>query len=425
MEKRAKRRNLETNASPVFGGNIVIDVESAAELINQHIVKLGRQKVSLNDLAGKTLAEPIRAVRDQPPFDRVAMDGIAVCYENFLNDHAKIEGIQQAGYPPLSLQQLNNAIEVTTGAILPHNTDTVIPYEDISVNRNVVTLKKDIELKRGSNIHRKGSDYRQGTLLLTEGTTLTTTSVALIAGQGSCEETVFKWPKVAVISTGDELVRPGRDCKKWQIWHSNLYGIQVELMNIGFTKEELDFYHIKDDREEMMILLAKILETHQIIILSGGVSKGKYDFVPTVMSDLKVEKIFHCVRQRPGKPMYFGTGSKGQNIFGLPGNPVSSLVCTRKYIIPALQNACGIKPQYCFAVLKENICFKKNFCLFQAVTVCFDEKGRLRASPVFSNGSGDFFNLAKSDGLLQLPADKMIYKKGDAFPFFHWAKGAF
>ena len=403
----------------------MIDVESATELINQHIVKLGKEKVSLNHLAGKALAEPIWAVRDGPPFDRVAMDGIAICYKNFFNSCAKIENIQQAGYPPVPLKQASNAIEVTTGAILPHGTDTIVPYEDIVINQGLVTLKKESQLKQGSHIHRQGSDYGRGTLLLKEGTYLTSTSVALIAGQGCNEGVVFKLPKIAIVSTGDELVMPGNKCEGWQIWHSNLYGIQVELMNIGFTKEDLDFYHIKDDRKEMMKLLIEILETHQIIILSGGVSKGKYDFVTAVMRDLQVEEIFHRIKQKPGKPMYFGVRAQGKNIFGLPGNPVSSLVCTRKYIIPALQKACGIKPQDSFALLEEDIHFKKNFCLFQAVTVSFDETGRLRASPVFSNGSGDFFNLAKSDGFLQLPMDKTIYKKGEVFPFFSWGKGAF
>ena len=425
MEKRAKRRNLETDASPVFGGNIMIDVESATELINRHIVRPDKQKVSLNHLAGKTLAEPIKAERDGPPFDRVAMDGIAVCYKSFIDGYAKIEGIQQAGYPPLSLKQSGNVIEVTTGAILPHGTDTIVPYEDIVIGQGLVTLKKESSLKKGSHIHCQGSDYGQGTLLLKEGTCLNSTSVALIAGQGSCEEVVFKLPKVAIVSTGDELVMPGNKCEEWQIWHSNLYGIQVELMNIGFTKEDLDFYHIKDDRKEMRRLLTEIFKTHQIIILSGGVSKGKYDFVTAVMSDLKVKEIFHRVRQKPGRPMYFGVKSTGQNIFGLPGNPISSLVCTRKYIIPALQKALGLKARYCFAVLEEDIPFKKNLCLFKEVTVSFDNTGQLRAYPVFTNGSGDFFNLAKSDGFLQLPAEETIYKKGDVFPFFSWAKGSF
>ena len=371
------------------------------------------------------MAEPVRAKRDGPPFDRIAMDGIAVCYKKFLNGRATIEGLQQAGRPPLSLQQASNAIEVTTGAILPHGTDTVIPYEDIVIDGHTVTLKQECQFKQGSHIHRQGSDYGRGKLLLKEGTRFTTTSVILIAGQGRCEEVVFKLPKTAVVSTGDELVSPGKNCQQWQIWRSNLYGIQVELMKIGFTEDELDFYHSKDDREEMTDLFAELFKTHQIIILSGGVSKGKYDFVSAVMHDLKAKEIFHRVRQKPGKPMYFGVGPTGQNIFGLPGNPVSSIVCTRRYIIPALQKALGLKARDCFAVLEEDISFKKNLCLFKEVTVSFDNTGQLRAYPVSTNGSGDFFNLAKSDGFLQLPEDKTIYKKGDAFPFFSWAKGAF
>ena len=162
----------------------MIDVESAIGLINRHFVKIENEKVDLNSLGGRVLSEPIRAKRDQPPFDRVAMDGIAVRFGANPARRYKIEGIQRAGQPQAKLKGECHAIEVMTGAMLPAGTDTVIPYERLTIENDKATLKDGFELKGKQNIHFHGSDYRQGHTLLEAGARLSSASVSLIAGQG-------------------------------------------------------------------------------------------------------------------------------------------------------------------------------------------------------------------------------------------------
>ena len=398
----------------------MIEVESAEELVLCNSLKLQQEMLPLKSLAVRVLAESISAKRHQPPFDRVAMDGIAICFQGSSQKNFKIEGIQRAGQAALSLIDPNNALEVMTGAMLPVGTNTVIPYEVISIKNNIAFLNDDYQLEEKKNIHFHSSDYQQGEILLTPGTKLTSAGVALIAGQGSKEALVSKSPQIAIISTGDELIEPGNVCEKWQIWRSNPYGIQAELLGLGISKNEIDFFHLKDNPEEMINTLSKVLETHQVLILSGGVSMGKYDFVHSIMNDLGVKKIFHKIKQKPGKPMFFGVGTKGQNVFGLPGNPVSALVCMRRYVIPGLSKALGFELVKQYAILEEDVFFKKEFTLFCPVTIACNQNGQQSAMPISTNGSGDFSGLAKSDGFLQLPSNKKNYIKGEAYPLFKW-----
>ena len=184
----------------------------------------------------------------------------------------------------------------------------------------------------------------------------------------------------------------------------------------------MKLFHFSDDPAHLFSGLSSILQSFQLIILSGGVSKGRFDFVPQILRDLHVQKVFHWVKQRPGKPMYFGTGKDNQTVFGLPGNPVSALICLRRYIVPLMLKFIGdIRPTK-KAYLTKDISFKKNLTLFQAVSVwpCPDREGRLIAHPLTSNGSGDFSSLAESRGFLELPAQDKLYKKGSPYPFFNW-----
>jgi molybdopterin molybdotransferase len=166
--------------------------------------------------------------------------------------------------------------------------------------------------------------------------------------------------------------------------------------------------------------LKKILNEFPFVVLSGGVSMGKFDFIPSVLADLKVKKVFHKVTQRPGKPFWFGSGSKQQMVFGLPGNPVSCLVNLRRYVLPALFKNIGLEFKNSYAVLEKDISFKKSLTYFPAVSTYFSKEGVQLASPIKSNGSGDYFSLHKSDGILELPSEKELFKKGEAYPFYRW-----
>ncbi len=400
----------------------MIDVKLADELIGNCTIELSTELVNLSDLKGRVLASPIKASREYPPFDRVAMDGIAICYKNSSNNKCfTIQGIQKPGNKALDLKSSKEAIEVMTGAVLPAGTDTVIPYEHIEIKNNQAIVKEEVKLNQ--NIHFKGSDYLKDCILLDSGLKLNSASIAIIASQGIKEVLVFNYPNIAIISTGDELIEPGLNCKDWQIWRSNPFSISAELESLGLPKENMNMFHLNDNRNQIYNSLTNIIDNFEVIILTGGVSMGKYDFVHSVMADLDVKKIFHKVKQKPGKPIFFGIKNE-KIIYGLPGNPVSSLFCTRRYIIPFIERALGLKPTFFKAILSEDVFFKKiDFVLFKAVNIESSDQGNLIATPIKSNGSGDFSSLALSQGFIELPAGQCEYKVGDFFPFYSW-KGA-
>ncbi len=399
----------------------MIDVESAVGLIAKNSLKNKKERLSLENLNGRVLAHSFYAKREQPPFDRVAMDGIAFLYKEGLN-YFTLLGSQRAGEAPISIKKSSQAIEVMTGAILPLGVDTVVPYEQISIKNGNAYINDDYTTKPKSNIHFQGSDHPEGELLLPAGVKLNSTSIALIAGQGCHEATVSASPKIAIISTGDELIDPGKPCEKWQIWRSNSYGIRAELLKIGIPLNKIELFHLDDDESQIVSSLKEILAAHEILIISGGVSMGKYDFVHSAMSDIGVRKVFHKIKQRPGKPMFFGVGGNGQNVFGLPGNPISALICMRKYVTSAIEASFGRTEAMQYAVLSEEIQFKKDFSFFKHVKIFCNKEGQVLATPICSNGSGDFASLAKSDGFLELPADEEIFKKGSAYRYFSWGR---
>ena len=397
----------------------MIEVESALALIHRHIVQPGIESKPLGDTVGRLLASTIRANRRGPPYDRVAMDGMAVNIGSSPLECYSLEGIQRAGEGPKTLTSPRAALEVMTGAMLPLGANTVIPYECFSRRGSRAYLSKGYRPKSGANIHREGSDHDKGDILLESHTRITPAAVALMAGQGLTETSVFSLPPAALVSTGDELVEPGKPCEKWQIWRSNTYGIHAELRRLGYGEGDIVHRSVGDDRESMLKTLSPLLENHSLIILSGGVSAGKYDFIPGVLKELGVVEIFHKVKQRPGKPLYFGLGPGGENIFGLPGNPVSALICMRRYVSTAIEGSL-VPGEYPTASLSEDIPFEKDFSLFCPVKTLLTRGSTLKAHPLSLNGSGDFAGLGKSDGFLQLPSHKSLYKKGETYPYFTW-----
>ena len=188
-------------------------------------------------------------------------------------------------------------------------------------------------------MHRRGSDGRQGALLLQTGTLLRAPEIAVAASAGMARVRVSSQPAIMVVSTGDELIEPGDPIADYQVRRSNAYAVAATLRRRGFGRVGDD--HVPDDEDLLRERLALHLTTHEVVILSGGVSMGKFDLVPKVLTQLGVQQVFHNVAQRPGKPMWFGIGPQGQAVFGLPGNPVSTLVCLIRYVIPAIAEAMG------------------------------------------------------------------------------------
>jgi len=363
----------------------------------------------------------VYAERDQPPFDRVSMDGVAVDSNAVLRGvrRFRIQGIQAAGAPPLKLAAGEDAIEVMTGAILPLGSDCVIPVEQLEVADGFASLAAGVVGAPYVNVHRRGSDSRQGDLLLASGTLLRAPEIAVAASAGMARVRVSSQPAVMIVSTGDELVEPGDPIADYQVRRSNSYAVAATLRKRGLVRIGDD--HVPDDEDLLHERLALHLTTHEVVVLSGGVSMGKYDFVPKALMRLGVQEVFHNIAQRPGKPMWFGIGPRGQAVFGLPGNPVSTLVCLIRYVIPAIAEAMGTKraPPERLA-LAAPVAFKPALAYFLPVVIEHDDWGRPWANPRPPNGSGDFLSLAGTDGFVELPPGPNTYPKGFVSSVYRW-----
>jgi molybdopterin molybdotransferase len=393
----------------------------AEEAINSRLTCLPIESLPLTQCVGGTLRENVYAERDTPPFDRVSMDGIAVDSEQLRRGlrRFRVQATQAAGAPALKLAVGENAIEVMTGAVLPLAADCVIPVEQYDVVDGVVSLKSIGASTPFHNVHRRGSDSRQGALLLKSGTLLRAPEIAVAASAGMARVRVSSQPAVMIVSTGDELVEPGDPIADYQVRRSNAYACAATLRMRGFGRVGDD--HVLDDEDMLRERLTLHLTTHEVLILSGGVSMGKFDFVPKVLLQVGVQEVFHNIAQRPGRPMFFGIGPQGQSVFGLPGNPVSTLVCLIRYVIPAIAEAMGTHraPPERLA-LAAPVTFQPTLTYFLPVAIAQDDWGRSWAHPRPPNGSGDFLSLAGTDGFVELPPGPNTYPRGFVTSIYRW-----
>jgi molybdopterin molybdotransferase len=392
----------------------------AETLIEQHLTCLPIESLPLTQAAGAILRENIYAERDHPPFDRVAMDGIALSTSAASNNtgRLRVSGSQAAGDPPQTLSDPDSCIEIMTGAMLPRGCDAVVPVEQVQRNGAFAEIGRNA-VQPWQNVHRRGSDCPQGALLLAAGTRLSAPEVAIAAGAGMARVRVSAQPMIVVISTGNELVEPGEVIEPHQVRRSNAYGITAALRQHGFARVADD--HVRDDEAQLTDRLGFHLRTHDVLILSGGVSMGKLDLVPSVLEKLGVNLVFHHVAQRPGKPMWFGVSQSGPAVFALPGNPVSTLVCLSRYVLPALRAAMGQAPvEVPRIALTAPVDVKAPLAFYMPVKLKSDDWGRTSAEPKPTNGSGDFTSLAGTDGFVELPPGPNTFPKGFVARFFSW-----
>ncbi|HMN45076.1 MAG TPA: molybdopterin molybdotransferase MoeA [Povalibacter sp.] len=394
----------------------------AVAAIARHVTPLEPESVPLTHLIGQVLREPIVASRDQPPFDRVTMDGIAFASAAGRRSF-RIAGTQAAGAPGQALADGEACFEVMTGAVAPTGCDCVVPVERISIDDGVATLADDVVATPGMNVHSRGLDCRAGEPLLQPGTRLGPPEVAVIASSGLSRALVSRSPRIVVISTGDELIEPGEPVQDWQIYRSNAYGVLASLQRRGYGHVAQD--HLPDDLDTLRQRLRLHLDTHDVLILSGGVSMGKFDFVPQVLTELGIGVVFHKIAQRPGKPMWFGVGTtpstQGRTVYALPGNPVSTLVCLSRYVLPGLAAAMGASQNAAERIaLAEAVNVKPPLAFFLPVQCVPETAAQRLARPRPTKGSGDFTSLIGTDGFVELPPGPTLVPPGTVVPFYRW-----
>lgn len=406
------------NRSSFAGENL--SVSAAESAIARCIPRWPAETVQLDAAVGRVLREEVRADRDQPASDRVTMDGIAFAVEDWERGTSEftIAGTQAAGHVPLIRTVAGHCIEVMTGAVLPHGCDCVVPVEQLVLRDGVAGIGPAASPQRMQFVHRRGSDYVAGSRLLAPGARLRAPEIAVLASAGRAQVRVTRDPPIAVVANGDELVDIGAAMEVHQLRRSNDRALEAGLRLRGFSR--VTRLHVADDPRRLRQSISELLESHTVLIMSGGVSMGRFDYVPGVLAELGVAVCFHKVRQRPGKPMWFGTGSNGQVVFALPGNPVSALVCLYRYVLPALERAAGASPAVPTNVrLTQAVEFEPELTWFLPVRLVNSRCGP-EASPVYTNTSGDFAALAGTDGFVELPSDQRQFPAGFSAPLYRW-----
>ena len=394
----------------------MISVAQALQTVLNSSHNYGVEEIPFLKSMGRILKEEIVADRDFPPFNRVCMDGIAIDYQQFKNGRRvfKIEGIQAAGSKQIRLKNTKNCIEVMTGAILPNHTNTVIRYEDVTLEDGIATVNIDL-IKEGQNSHNKGKDRKVNDLLITQNTKISAAEIGVLATVGKSVVKVAKQPKVMIVSTGDELVGVDQIPLEYQIRRSNVFTLVSLLERLNIPSETS---HISDDKLIIKSKIESYLLEYDVVLFSGAVSKGKYDFLPEIFEELKVYKKFHKVMQRPGKPFYFGK-TDTCTVFGFPGNPISTFVNCLAYFYPWYHRSVGLEILEEMAILGEDVSFVPNLDYFLQVAL-ENKSGNLVAFPVSANGSGDLASLANTDAFMQLPKDATEFKKGEVYPILKY-----
>lgn len=370
----------------------------------------------LERAAGRILRQEIKADQDFPPFDRVTMDGVAVRAAEISSGRRnfRIRGMAAAGETGAVLPpEEGAAMEVMTGAILPDGADCILPCEWYRLEEGILTLAEEALPKAGAFIHARGSDHRSGEVLLRPGSRLGPVAISIAAACGCGRPMVSALPRVAVIGTGDELVPVGEKPGPGQIRRTNIAALSSALELAGYPSSETGC--LRDDPQSLRTALEVILSRNDVVVLTGGVSKGKRDHVPEIARQLGALPVLHGIAQRPGKPMAVWNIPDGPVIFGLPGNPVSALVCLHRYLLPALGSWSGAVP---VASPRKRLSggFARPPGLTLFLPVVAESNGSAHPLPVAN--SGDFAGLIGSTGFLEL--DETFAEGGEA-PYFAWA----
>ncbi len=400
----------------------MLSVAEAYQQILATARPLPAETVPLAEAVGRVLRQELTADRDFPPYNRVTMDGIALRFASLQNGQTTfpIERTQLAGAVPEPLHNAQAAIEIMTGASLPLGTDTVIRYEDLDF-ADQPTRQATVRVAppcQGHNVHVQGSDQAAGAQLLTSGQLLSPAEIGVAATVGAATLAVARRPRVAVVSTGDEIVDVTQTPLPHQIRRSNAYMLQAALTQDGATS---DIFHFDDDLATLKASLPPLLAEYDAVLLSGGVSKGKADFLPQALRESSVTELFHRVAQRPGQPLWFGERPGGAVVFALPGNPVATFANYYRYVRGWLRQCSGLAPAPTeFAVLTDSVDFKPALTYFLAVRLETFPDGRLLAHSTPTSGSGDLAGLLAADGLLELTPELTHFAAGTAWPVWRY-----
>jgi molybdopterin molybdotransferase len=390
-----------------------ITVAEAESTVLSELRDFSTEKIPFSESLGRVLAEDIHADRDLPPYDRVTMDGIAIRYAALKKGirSFNIKATQAAGDVPVEINGDDECVEIMTGAAVSFSVDTVIRYEDLEMKNGNATVLVD-SVMPSQNIHFRGKDKKKNEVVVRANQFITPAIINMAAATGKVELLVKKLPRIMIISSGDELVEVDETPSPFKVRRSNNYSVQAVLQQYKLNP---DMLRIPDDAEITRQKIGECIGKYDVIIISGAISAGKFDYVPKALEELSVKKLFHKVKQRPGGPFWFGKHENGMLVFALPGNPVSTFMCLHRYFLLWLQSSWNIPIEKQFAMLIEDFTFTPQLQYFLQVKLHTNEEGRWLATPVMGNGSGDFANLVEMDAFMELPLERNSFTKGEVF----------
>ena len=393
----------------------MISVEEALDKILSHIQPLGYEKVSILEALGRVIAEEIYAPRDIPPLDNSGMDGYAVKCEDIQHaspDHpVRLEVIEDlpAGFISKRTLESGQAIRIMTGAPIPKGGDTIVPVEDTRKEDGFVLVFNAIPF--GKHVRRAGEDVRKGDRVIAMGDLIRPAEVGMLASVSRSFITVYQRPLVAILCTGEELVDVDEELSEAKIVSSNSYTLAAQVKDCGAIPIQLGI--AKDQKEEIREKLFQGIRA-DVLISSAGVSVGDYDFVRDVLKDLGMEMIFWRVAMKPGRPLAFGTINK-KPVFGLPGNPVSSMVSFEQFVRPSLLKMMGHRQIFrplIEAILKEDIHKEPGRRHYIRAVVSFEEDHYF-VTMTGAQGSGILRSMVRANGLIVIPEDRERVRAGE------------
>jgi len=381
-----------------------LSVSNAQKCILEAVNISEVETVRLEQSLGRVLAEDVRANRDLPPYDVSAMDGYAVRSADLAKVPAVLAVIEdiKAGDMPTKIVQAGQCARIMTGAPVPQGADAVIRVEDTQASSGS-TVQINVAVKPGNDIRMQGEGMRNGDVVLTAGTEITPGVTGILATVKCAQVQVYRRPRVAILSTGNELEDMDDPVDPNKIPNSNSYALMAQVQALGLEPALLGI--ARDDPAELTEYLQRGLK-FDVLLVSGGTSVGVHDYVRPAIEALGVQMKFWRVAMKPGHPVAFGA-SAGTFVFGLPGNPVSSMVCFEQFVAPALRRMMGHARLYrrtIAARLTHNLKHQPGRTEFVRVTLAKEESG-YAATSTGAQGSGMLLSMARADGLMVVPAE--------------------
>ncbi|HED08881.1 MAG TPA: molybdopterin molybdenumtransferase MoeA [Ignavibacteria bacterium] len=394
----------------------MLSYKEAFSLIKEQFqnLNLETETVKLEDSLHRTLAEDIVSDINLPPFDNSAVDGYAVQFDASINEWEIIGEISAGNFKEYNLLK-NQTIKIMTGAKIPEICTAVIPIEAVEVHNRKIKLSAGSRYLDGMNIRRKKSDIAEGVTAVEKGTFLKPRHLASIASCGKSEIRVYKKLKFGILATGDELIPVNEKPEGDKIRVSNVYSLLGEVL--ALNQEAINFGFINDDKEKIKEKINNILNSDiDILLTTGGVSVGEYDYLKDIFEELGVKKIFWRAFIKPGKPCYFGIFNKNNKtklVFGLPGNPVSSQVNFKVYIKENINNLFGIQNigQIKAELLNDLRKKDKKRCFMKGILK--KEKDEYFVTSKFSQSSGNMVELSNANCLIVIEEEHLNPKKGE------------